>query len=425
MEDWDASGSALVVSKSASWVLDVFHNGFSRGSDTGCPESGKMRVVQLGCGITGLVCAEHVVRNDKVDELVLADSRPEAAKAMMTRVKNDKFSIAKVDARDRASIKKVLKGCDLIVSSIPSEMNIKVFEDVLAAGASYIDFSVAIEVLDDFGKYKKKCEKAGITAITGMGADPGITDIFARYAANKLDSCYEAHVRDGDNGSAEGVDFFTLWSPLDMMEEVEMKAAVYKNGKMTWLPPLSRKDHYDFPKPIGTLPVYNTTHEETFMIPMFIKGIKNADFKIAIDDNFASVSKMLRKIGMLGLETIDVKGVKIRPIDVVVALMPRPVDLVGKVKGTVGVVVEVLGKKDGKKAMARVWSLLSHEWAYKAFKSNATGYIVGTGGALGANLILSGEMDRTLYAPEQLPAEKCVSMLPGLGLTVEEEFLYL
>src|SRR3990170_8139539 len=104
---------------------------------------------------------------------------------------------------------------------------------------------------------------------------------------------------------------------------------------------------YDFPEPIGTLPVYNTTHEETFMIPKFIKGIKHAEFQIAVDDNFADVANTLRKIGMHGLKPIDVKGVKVRPLDVVVALMPRPVDLIGKVKGSAGIVIEVIGKKDG------------------------------------------------------------------------------
>ncbi|OGS41973.1 MAG: hypothetical protein A3K67_06925 [Euryarchaeota archaeon RBG_16_62_10] len=138
------------------------------------------------------------------------------------------------------------------------------------------------------------------------------------------------------------------------------------------------------------------------------------------------MANTLRKIGMHGLKPIDVKGVKVRPLDVVVALMPRPVDLIGKVKGSAGIVIEVVGKKDGRKAMAKVWTTLSHEKAYELYKSNATGYLVGTGGAIGAELILSGTVsEKTILAPEQLPAEKCVAMLPKFGLKAEHELIYL
>lgn len=385
-----------------------------------------MRVVQLGCGITGLVCVEHLSGNEAIDEIVLADFRTEPAQSLVSRLKSDKLSVAKVDAKDPKAVKRVLSGSDLLISSIPSELNTKVMEQALSVGTDYIDYSVTQEAIDDFDRVSKMCEDAGVTAVTGMGADPGISDIFARYAADKLDSAYEAHVRDGDNGSAEGHDFFTLWSPLDMMEEVTIPAAVFKEGRITFLPPLHKKEIYDFPEPIGPLPVYNTTHEETYLIPKFIKGIRNADFKIAIDDNFVEIANMIRKLGMHSLKPIDVKGVQIRPLDMVVALMPTPVDLIGKVKGSAGVVVEVLGEKGGRKAMVKVWTTLSHEKAYQMCGSNATGYLVGTGGAVGADMIVAGEIKgKGLFAPEMLPAEKYVARLSGKKLEVKEQLKYL
>ena len=387
---------------------------------------GNMRVVQLGCGITGLVCAEHVAKNCRVDEVVLADMRTENALKLASRSRHGKFRVVKVDAGDLGSLAKAVRGCDLMVSAIPSEMNLKVMLKAIDAGVDYVDFSVAQEIVDDFGKYKRICERAGVTAITGMGADPGISDVFARYGADRLDSAYEAHVRDGDNGVAKGVELFSLWSPLDMMEEVTMNAAVCRDGKIEWLPPLHEREVYNFPEPIGPLPVYNTTHEETFLIPKFIKGIKNADFKIAVDDGFAAAANMIRKLGMHSLKEIDVKGVRVRPLDVVVATMPRPTDMIGRVKGSAGIVVEVLGKKNGRKAMAKTWTTLSHEEAYRKYGSNATGYLVGVGGSVGADLIVSGAVgEKTLLAPELLPAKKVVEMLPDKGLDVCESMTYI
>ena len=385
-----------------------------------------MRVVQLGCGITGLVCAELVARNRKVDEVLLADSRTENPLKLAKRSRHGKFEVAKVDAGDLTSIRKILKRCDVLTCAVPSEMNLKVMLQAIDAGVNYVDFSVAHEILEDFGKYARICERAGVTAITGMGADPGLSDVFARYGADRLDSAYEVHVRDGDNGTAKGVELFSLWSPLDMMEEVTIKAAVCKNNKIEWLPPLSKKEIYPFPEPIGPLPVYNTTHEETFLIPKFIKGIRNADFKIAVDDNFVEAANMIRKLGMHSLKAVDVRGVKVRPLDVVVATMPTPSEMIGKVKGSAGIVVEVLGEKNGRKAKAKTWTTLSHDVAYRKFGSNATGYLVGAGGSIGVDLIVSGTVtDHTLLPPESLPAEKVINMLPERGLVPHESLVYL
>ena len=387
---------------------------------------GQMRVVQLGCGITGLVCAEYLAKNSKVDELVLADMRTDAAEALTRRVKSDKMSVVKVDALDKEALKKLLKGTGLLVSSITWELLGRIGETAIEESVNYLDFSMSVDSMDKFDALKKKCEGSGITYLTAMGADPGMSDIFARYGADMLDTAYEAHVRDGDNGTAEGYNFFTLWSPLDMVDEATYPAAVCKDGKIEYLPPLQKKETYDFPQPIGSLPVYNTTHEETFLIPRFIKGIRNADFKIAIDDDFVAACNMLRKLGMHSKTPVNVKGTMVRPIDVVVATMPRPVELVGKVKGSAGLVVEILGKKGGKKAMAKVWTTMAHEEAYRMFKSNATGYLVGAAGAVGAEMIISGELkNKGLIVPEQLPAKKYIERLPQKRIEVKSKVIPL
>lgn len=381
-----------------------------------------MKIVQLGCGITGLVCAEQLVKNPKVNELVLADSRTEAANGAADRIRSDKISVTKIDGTDVRDLKRLMKGCDIIVSSMPWELNRKVLDTAASIGTNYVDFSLTVASVEDLEGIIKKCTDSGITALTAMGEDPGMSDTFARYGANKLDKAEEAHVMDGDSGSAEGFDFFSLWSPVDLLEETTVPAAVFRNGQMTFVPPLDVKEIYEFPPPVGPLPVYKTNHEETYLMPRFIEGIRNADFRIAIDDNFAAVARMLKRLGLHGLEPIDVKGVKVRPLDVVVALMPRPVDLAGKVKGHACVVVEVIGFKNGSRTKVRVWTMMSHERAYELCKSNATGYLVGIGGAVPTEMLIDGEIkEKGLLVAEQLPSEKFVARLREKGLEVNEE----
>lgn len=385
-------------------------------------EGERTKVVQLGCGITGLVCSELLATNPKVDELILADALTDSAKAMADRLNNPKISVKKVDVTKSADLKKLLKGKDLVISSVSWGLLKQVLNAACETKTNYMDFSLSGNSMDEFREQQKMVEKSGITAITACGADPGISDVFARYGADQLDAPEEAYVRDGDCGVAEGYDFFTLWSPVDMLEEGTTKAAVFVDGKHSYLPPLHKREMYEFPDPIGPLPVYNTTHEETFLMPAYIKGIKKADFKIAIDDNWAAAANMLRKLGMHSLTPVDVKGVKVRPIDVVVALMPRPVELAGKVKGYAGLVVEVIGKKNGKRTMVKTWITMSHEKAWDVCRSNATGYLVGVGGAVGAELFLAGDVkEKGLIVPEQLPTKKFVDRLPAKGLHVNQE----
>lgn len=372
------------------------------------------------------MCAEQLTKNPSVDEMVLADARTDAAESMAARVKSDKISIKKVEATSAADLKKLLKGANLVVSSLPWLLNKKVLETAAPMGIDYVDFCLTIDKIEEYESVVKMCADAGITALTATGEDPGISDCFARASANKLDEAWEARVMDGDSGSAEGYDFFSLWSPVDLLEETTVPAAVFRDGKLTFVPPLHEKELYDFPEPVGRLPVYKTNHEETYLMPKFIKGLRNADFRIAIDDNFAAAARMLRKLGMHSTVPVDVKGIKVKPIDVVIATMPRPVDLRGKVKGWAAIVVEVYGKKNGQKTMIKKWTMMSHEKAYALCRSNATGYLVGVGGAAAAELLIEGEVKgKGFFVPEQLPAEKLIAKLPPKGLEVKEQIVKL
>jgi saccharopine dehydrogenase-like NADP-dependent oxidoreductase len=386
-----------------------------------------MIVTQLGCGITGLVCAEQLVRNAKVDRLVLADSKTDAAEDLAKRLKTDKVSVKKVNAADMKQVKALLRQTDIIVSSIPWRLNEPVLEAAIEAGKSYVDFGLPFDAPGEHTvKLDKMCKDRGITCLTSMGEEPGISDIFIRYAASKLDRADEAHISDGDTGYIEGQEFFSLWSPVDLLDETSVPAAVFRNGKMEFIPPLSEKIIYDFPEPLGKLPIYRTNHDETYYMPMYTKTLKEADFRIGIDDSFAKAATMLRKMGLLGKELVDVKGVKVRPIDVVVATMPSPTALAGKVKGHSGFVAEVIGLKNGKKTRVRVWTIMSHEKAYDLCRSNAGAYLVGVGGAVPTEMLIEGEIkEKGLLIPEQLDYNRYIARLKTKQVEVNEETVTL
>ncbi len=372
-----------------------------------------MKIVEVGCGVCGLVCAEHLARNPKVDELVLADANTKGAEELKARTGEARVSVQRVNGTDKNDLRRLLRGADLVVATMPWRLNMVPLEVAIEVGANYLDFGMPMDSTGpEFDRLSRECADAGIAAMVGMGEEPGMSDVFAKHAAGLLDQADEANVYDGDTGAVEGLKFFSLWSPVDLLDETSVPAAVFRNGKIEFIPPLSSKQVFDFPSPLGKLTVYKTNHDETYFMPMGIKSLKNASFNICIDDFFAGVSMALQSIGMLSKEPIVVKGVKIKPQDVVAAMMPNPVDFSERVRGDTGFVVEVLGIKDGKRTKVRMWTIMSHRAAYEKYKTNAGSYYVGTGGAVAADMFVDGEVkDKGFVIPEQLPTSSFLERL--------------
>lgn len=386
-----------------------------------------MKVVQLGCGTCGLVCAEHLAKNPKVSHLTLADMNTDGAQALAERIKSDKVSVQKVDGTKREELEKLLSGQDIVIATMPWRLNKLAMEVATKTKTHYIDFGMPFDSTgQEFDRFAEMCRDAGISALIGMGVEPGISDVFAMRAASKLDRADEAHVYDGDTAHIEGIEIFSPWSPIDMLDETSVHAAVFRDGKIEFVPPLSMRQTYDFPEPVGRLTVYKTNHDETYFMPMEIKTLRNASFNIAIDDNFVEAAEVLQKTGMLSKEPIEVRGVKIRPLDVVAALMPTPANLASQVKGDACVSVEVSGQKEGKRTMVRIWMMLSHEKTSELYGTSATGYLVGTGGAIATEMLIDGEVEKKGFViPEQLPTDSFISRLGPKGLKFNEEIIPL
>jgi saccharopine dehydrogenase-like NADP-dependent oxidoreductase len=310
---------------------------------------------------------------------------------------------------------------------MPWRLNIIPLEIAAKMGTNYVDFGMPMDSTGpEFDRLDKVCRDAGIAAMLGMGEEPGMSDVFAMHAASRLDRADEAHTYDGDTGTVEGLEFFSLWSPVDLLDETSVPAAVFRNGRIEFIPPMSARQVYDFPQPLGPLPVYKTNHDETYFMPMGIKTLRSASFNIGIDDKFANMSVTLRKMGLLSKESVQVKGAKVRPLDVVTAMLPNPADLAEKVRGHTGFAVEVIGEKGGRKTKVRMFTTMSHEKAYKLYGTNAGAYYVGTGGAIATEMFIDGEVkDKGFVIPEQLPTKSFMSRLGPKGIKFKEDVISL
>jgi len=382
-----------------------------------------MKVVQLGCGICGLVCAEQVARHPKVENLVLADIRTEAAEELAKRLKDSSVEVRKVDGTDRGQLKELLEESDIVVATMPWRLNRTVMEVAADTGTDYVDFGMPFDSTGpEFDECSRMCKEAGVSALVGMGMEPGMSDVFAMHGASILDRADEAHVYDGDVATVDGLEYFSTWSPVDLFDETSVPAAVLRNGRIDFIPAMSHREMYEFPQPVGRRPVYKTNHDETYFMPMGIKTLKEASFNISIDDNFAQAAEVFRRFGLLSKDPIDVRGVKVRPIDVVAAVLPPPVKFADRIRGDACFVVEVIGVKDGRKTRVKIWTGMSYEDAYRRLRTNATGYMVGTGGAIATEMLIEGEVaDEGIVIPEQLSHASFMKRMREKGIEIHEE----
>ena len=286
----------------------------------------------------------------------------------------------------------------------------------LDEGAHYMDLS---SVPSKQFPYDARFRKAGLTALLGGGEDPGLGNVLARYGADRLDAVDSIRIRDGDIVSTDATPLPVVWSPETFLAEVFTDALYFEDGKIVTVPPWSGREMYRFPDPVGPRPVYLMEHEEPETLPRFIgKGVRYVDLKLCVEDRVRELLLTLHGLGLLSNDPID--GVP--PRKLLLSLLPRPTDLVGKVDGHAMIVVEVMGTTDGAQVTHRLWSGMTHAEAARRHRATATAYMVGTGAAIFATQIARGQVRQAgVIAAESLEPKETVRLMATYGLPVTHE----
>ncbi len=387
-------------------------------------------VAIFGCGGVGTCIAQELAKSKLVSRLVLADVNLKGPEFVKTRVKNGKVETARADGSNPDEVAKIAHGVDILINGTMPALNLKIMEGCLSGGANYIDMATGDKefghpMFEDQQKYDAKFKDAGIFALCSMGVDPGASNLFAKRAADRMESVDYVKVRDADNSKLEGYELATYFSPDAMIEECLRDPLYYENGRWKRAPALSTTEVYSFPDPIGPMKVFMTDHEESELIPQFIgKRIKRCDFMITLDEAFVESVEFLKKLGLLSFKPVKVRGANIAPVEVVIATMPRPDDLAGKLKGTCCVLTEVAGKMDNEDVVIKTWTYISHEEAYALSGIHATAYQTAMPVAVAVEMYARGEIGLAgVRSPEAVDPVKFCSYLPDKHIPVFEEIV--
>jgi len=296
-----------------------------------------------GCGAMGKAIVRDLAENPEVGEIVIGDIDLSKARAYAKEIGSQKVSAKKVDIRNREGLVKALRGVNVVANASWYEFNLEVMRAALKTRSHYVDLGGLYHVTKKQLKLDKDFKKAGITAILGIGASPGITNVLAGYGASKLDSVEEVHIRTGAKG---GGGF--AYSAKTILDEVTMNPVVFENGDFKEVEPLSGKEHYRLPSPVDEVDGFYSIHSELATLPFTMKGIRTVTFRVGFSPTLLQKVNVLLELGLLNRNPIAIKGVKITPRDFVYSYLatltaPPSLDELKSLQ------VEVKGKKDGER----------------------------------------------------------------------------
>ena len=362
----------------------------------------------VGAGGVGDAAARIAVERDFFEELVVADydlARAEAtvAAASARRDGESRLVAAQVDASDESVVAALAREhrATHVFNAVDPRFVMPIFRGALAAGAAYLDMAMSLSQRHPEAPYEKahvklgdeqlatagEWESAGQLALLGIGVEPGLSDVFARYAADHLfSSIDELGTRDGANLAVRDADGnetfapgFSMWTIIEeclnppvVWEKARADAAGgdVEAGFFT-LPAFSEPEVFDFPEGIGPVECVHVEHEEVLLMPRFLEA-KKVTFKYGLGEEFISVLRTLHTLGLDRTTPVRVKSahpstpgaVSVSPRDVVAAVLPDPATLGHRMRGKTcaGLLVTGIGK-DGEPREVYLHHITDNEWS--------------------------------------------------------------
>ena len=312
-----------------------------------------MRTLLIGSGGVGNAIAKIAARRSFIEFLVVADVDPLKAQRVAAGAAEGgmRTVAAALDASNQAAIVALARQhrVDVIVNACDPRFNPTIFEAAFTAGCHYLDMAMTLssphptdpfhQIGVSLGHQQFEAHDAwaeqGLLALVGMGVEPGLSDVFARYAADHLfSSIDEIGVRDGGNLVIEGYAFAPTFSIWTTIEECLNPPIIYERER-GWFTtePFSEPEMFDFPDGIGALQCVNVEHEEVLLIPRWIPDVGRVTFKYGLGDEFIEVLQMLHRMGLDSTRRVKVGGVEVSPRDVLAATLPDPAMLGHRMHG--------------------------------------------------------------------------------------------
>ncbi|MEW1841006.1 saccharopine dehydrogenase C-terminal domain-containing protein [Nonomuraea angiospora] len=398
-----------------------------------------MRILLVGAGGVGTAITRIAARRPFLDHMVVADYDLPRAKAAVAALgeQADRFTPVKIDAADRAAVTALLKEhrCDVLLNATDPRFVLPLFDAALAAEADYLDMAmsmsrphpdrpyeeVGVKLGDDQFARAGEWAANGRLALVGMGVEPGLADVFARYAADELfDEIEEIGIRDGANLTVDGYEFapsFNIWTTI---EECLNPPVIYEKDRGWYTTePFSEPEIFDFPDGIGPVECVNVEHEEVVLVPRWIPA-RRVTFKYGLGEDFIGKLKTLHALGVDRTEPVAVRTddgtARVSPRDVVAAVLPDPAGLGDRMRGKTCAGTWVKGVKDGRPREVYLYHVVDNQWSMREYGSQAVVWQTAVNPVVALELMANGVWKGTgVLGPEAFEPGPFLDLLVEYG----------
>jgi saccharopine dehydrogenase (NAD+, L-lysine-forming) len=394
-----------------------------------------MRILVVGAGGVGSAVVPIAARRDFFERMVIADYDVGRAEAATARLPDDgRLIAARVDASRPEDVAALCREHDIthVLNAVDPRFVMPIFDGAFAAGADYLDMAMSLSRPDSDAPYERtgvklgdeqfaragEWEAAGRLALVGMGVEPGLSDVFARYAQDQLFSeIDEIGIRDGANLVVDGFDFapsFSIWTTI---EECLNPPVIWEADRGWYTtPPFSEPEVFDFPEGIGPVECVNVEHEEVLLVPRWVKA-RRVTFKYGLGDEFINVLKVLHMVGLDRTDKVRVGGVEVSPRDVVAACLPDPARIGDRMRGKTcaGTLVTGIGK-DGNPRRVYLYHVVDNEVTMARDGSQAVVWQTAINPVIALELLATGVWTGSgVLGPEAFDAVPFLDLLTAYG----------
>jgi len=324
-----------------------------------------MKILVLGgSGIVGKAITKDLVAQSDVSKVVLGDLNVKRGEGYLQLLGSPKASVEKVDVLDHAGLVRTMKGFDVIANCVYYNTILPVTKAAIEAKVHIVDLGGFFYGTIKQMEMDEEAKKAGMTMLHGCGSGPGVNNVLARYAANKLDRVDEIHIRAGgaapspESPPVKGAGM-TIRTVID---EYTTNPMVYDHGEFKQMPCIFGKEMVKFPDPIGLQPTYYSLHSEPLTLSKYIKGVKVVDIKVVFPDEEIGKLIPLLEFGLLGQDPVHFQGHSIIPrhfVDHILASQEQEEE--GEGRECCATVLWVIGEKDKEPVKLTYEFMVEHE----------------------------------------------------------------
>jgi saccharopine dehydrogenase-like NADP-dependent oxidoreductase len=401
----------------------------------------KKNVLIIGAGGVAHVAAHKCAQNnDILGDICIASRKLHKCDVIIESIrkknhikdKTKKLYSRQIDALDIPATVKLIKetNSEIVINLAQSYVNMSLLEACIQSGIAYMDTAIHEEpnkVCEDppwYANYEWKrkaaCKENGITAILGVGFDPGVVNAYCALAVkHHFDTIDTIDIMDVNAGS-HGKYFATNFDPEINFREFK-KVWTWIDRKWVMEKVHSIKMTYNFPV-VGKQTVYLNGHDELHSLSKNIDA-NSIRFWMGFSEHYINVFSVLTNLGLTSEKPIKTaEGVEVVPLKVIKAILPDPLSLAPNYTGKTCIGNFVKGKKDGEDKEIFIYNTCDHAACFKEVESQAICYTAGVPPVAAAMLVAKGTWDvKTMVNVEELDPDPFIALLNNMGLITENQ----